>query len=440
MKKRMLSVLLAMSMLFGMTACKKGTEEKAAEDTDPKVKISFLSRYANPENRRDQYYLGKLEEFKESHPNVEIEDLSVVEGDSYISKMKTLIASGNVPDLFICSYEMPRLEMAENHTIADLEPLIESESWTGPADKKWFEGYSFEADGVEGIYGIPNALGTAQIFVNKKIFEDLKLEIPKTWEDLEKQIPVFQNAGIIPCEISAKATPKCSLLFTMLAVKMYGPEIQQQFKNKTVDWTSPEMMAVLDKYKELIDSGVFGSDAVSYSFDNCINDFKDGKTAMLIEYSFMFTTIQDAEIAQDVTCINLLGFEDQPEYWDLWYTDTFEGFCIGSKPDTPEYEAAVDLLTLLLSQDTFNGCAEVMGGGAYPLDVDWDRSNAIPFMLDFEEAYAGCDNITAILPAYLGEAALSDLTASEVQTLFVGRSPEEVAKTLDAEYKKILQK
>ena len=54
MKKRMLSVLLAMSMLFGMTACKKGTEEKAAEDTDPKVKISFLSRYANPENRRDQ--------------------------------------------------------------------------------------------------------------------------------------------------------------------------------------------------------------------------------------------------------------------------------------------------------------------------------------------------------------------------------------------------
>lgn len=436
----MLCVLLTMSMIFGLSACKKVEDEESAKDIDQKVKISFLSRYGNLENRRDQYYLGKVEEFKESHPNVEVEDLSVVEGDSYISKMKTLIASGNVPDLFICSYEMPRLEMAENHTIANLEPLIDSEDWTGPTDKKWFEGYNFEADGLEGIYGIPNALGTAQIFVNTKIFEELKLEIPKTWEELEKQVPVFQEAGIIPCEISAKATPKCSFLFTMLAVKMFGPEIQQQFKDKTVDWTSPEIMAVLEKYKKLIDMGVFGSDAISYSFDYCINDFKEGKTAMLIEYSFTFPTIQDAEIAQDVTCINMLGFEDKPEYWDLWYTDTFEGFCIGAKPDTPEYEAAVDLLTLLLSQDTFNECADVMQGGVYPLDVEWDRSNAVPFMLDFEKAYADCDNITALLPAYLSEASLSDVTATEIQTLFVGRNPEEIAETLNKEYQKVLRK
>lgn len=440
MKRKMLCILLSMSLVFGLAACQKTGSDENTENTSQKVKISFLSRYGNPENRRDQYYLGKVEEFKDSHPNVEVEDLSVVEGDSYISKMKTLIASGNVPDLFICSYEMPRLEMAENHTIADLEPLINSDGWTGPTDKKWFEGYRFEEEGLDGIYGIPNALGTAQIFVNTKIFEDLGLEVPKTWEDLEKQVPAFQDAGIIPCEISAKATPKCALLFSMLAVKMFGPEIQQQFKDKTVDWTSPEIMAVLEKYKELIDMGVFGSDAISYSFDNCINDFKEGKTAMLIEYSFMFTTIQDAEIAQDVTCINMLGFEDKPEYWNMWYTDTFEGFCIGAKPDTPEYDAAVDLLTLLLSQDTFNECADVMGGGAYPLDVEWDRSKAVPFMLDFEKAYADCDSITAILPAYLGEASLSDLTASEVQTLFVGRTCEEVAETLNAEYRKVLQK
>lgn len=442
MKKRMLSLMLAACMVLGMTACGSSGEGGGKSDTGEsgdKVKISFLSRYANEDNRRDQYYLEKVDEFLEENPNIEIEDLSITASDSYMSKMKTMIAAGDVPDLFICSYEMPRYEMAKNGTIANLEDIINSSEWTGPKDPKYFEGYTFEKQGLEGVYGIPNALGTAPLFVNKKIFNDLGLEIPKTWEDLEEAAPTLIEAGITPLTVSAKDTAKCTLLFTQLAVKMYGMDIVDKFKNRDVDWTDEQLMSVLEKYKELIDEGIFGTNAVSYGFDNSLNDFEQGKAAMLLEYSFTLPNIQDMEIEPDISCINFLSFRDKPEYENIWYADAYEGFCIGAEPGTPEYDAAVGLLTKLLSQDTFNGCAEVMGGGVYPLEVQYDESKVCNFMKEFADAYKSCESITTILPAYIDNATLSDLTASEMQTLFVGRTPEDVAKTLNAEYQKVLQ-
>lgn len=441
MKKKVLCLTLATCMVFGLAACgntasDSGDSEGKSED---KVKISFLSRYANEDNRRDQYYLSKVDEFLEENPNVEIEDLSITDSSSYMSKMKTMIAAGDVPDLFICSYEMPRYEMAKNGTIANLEDIINSSEWTGPKDTKYFEGYSFEEDGLKGIYGIPNALGTAPLFINKKIFSDLGLEIPKTWEDLEKAAPTLIDAGITPLTMSAKDTDKCTLFFTQLALKMYGTEITEKFKGKEIDWTDPELMSVLEKFKELIDEGIFGPNAVSYGFDNSLNDFEQGKAAMLLEYSFTLPNIQDMEIEPDITCVNFLSFADKPEYENVWYTDSYEGFCIGAEPGTPEYDAAVGLLTKLLSQDTFNGVADVMGGGVYPLEVQYDESKVCTFMKEFADAYESCEAISTILPAYVGDASLSSLTASEIQTLFVGRSPEEVAKTLNTEYQKALQ-
>lgn len=442
MKKKILCLTLVACMVVGLTACGSSSSGKDGEEKTKgdKVKISFLSRYANPDNRRDQYYLEKVDEFLDENPDVEIEDLSITDTASYMSKMKTMIAAGDVPDLFICSYEMPRYEMAKNGTMANLEEVINSSDWTGPKDHKFFEGYSFEEQGLDGIYGIPNALGTAPVFVNKKIFNDLGLEIPTTWEDLEKAAPTLIEAGIVPMTVSAKDTAKCTLLFTQLALKMYGPEMIQQFKNKEVDWTDPKMMSVLERLKELIDEGIFGPDAVSYGFDNSLNDFAQGKAAMLLEYSFTLPNIQDMEIEPNISCINFLSCKDKPEYKNIWFTDTYEGFCIGAEPGTKEYDAAVGLLTKLLSQETFNGCAEVMGGGVYPLDVQYDKSKVCNFMKEFADAYSSCEEISTILPAYIGDAALSDLTASEMQTLFVGRSPEDVAKTLSVEYEKVLQK
>ena len=109
---------------------------------------------------------------------------------------------------------------------------------------------------------------------------------------------------------------------------------------------------------------------------------------------------------------------------------------ISSKPGTPEYDAACRLLSFMLSADTFKGYAERNGGGAFPVGFDFDLSKAKnvvgSFMEEFSKRSASTDEFTA----YLNNASLVDTTRTEFQSLFVGRSPEEVCKTLAEQYSK----
>ena len=56
------------------------------------------------------------------------------------------------------------------------------------------------------------------------------------------------------------------------------------------------------------------------------------------------------------------------------------------------------------------------------------------------EEYKNCSDITAMLTAYCNDPVIADLTASELQTLFVGRSAEDIAGTLNTEYQKAFGK
>ena len=93
----------------------------------------------------------------------------------------------------------------------------------------------------------------------------------------------------------------------------------------------------------------------------------------------------------------------------------------------------------MLSQETFNQYAQVMGGGAYPLEVEFDDSSASNVMKDFMEAYKDCTDITAMFTAYCDDTVIADGTGSELQTLFVGRNTDEIADTLNQEYEKVLK-
>lgn len=460
--KKLLSVALAMSMAFSLTACggassggnaagtgdgKEASVDGGGQDGSKqdgggqgKVRLTYLSRYTNPEDKRAKFFMDKLDEFRSQNPDVEIEDISVTDSDAYISKMKSLIAAGAAPDVFACSYEMPRYDLAKNGAIANVESLIQSPDWTGPSDPKFFLGYEFKDRGLEGVYGVPNNLATIQMFINTKLLEEKGLKVPRTWEDMEAIAGPLIEDGITPVGLSAKNKPKCIQFYTMLGMKMYGMDFQKKFMDGKVDWNDPQVMAVLDKFKSYVDMGMFGPDAISFAYDNVMSDFEQGKVAVMFEVSYQFAKIQDMSNSQDVLCVNVFGFEDKPEYKDIWFTDYFEGLCIGSKPGTREYDAAIKLFTFMLSQETFNQYAGTMGGGAYPLEVEFDQDKVGNIMADFMEEYKNCSNITAMLTAYCNDPVIADLTASELQTLFVGRSAEDIAGTLNTEYQKAFGK
>ena len=94
------------------------------------------------------------------------------------------------------------------------------------------------------------------------------------------------------------------------------------------------------------------------------------------------------EFADQIDCVNFPYFESAPENKNIWFASTSEGFCISAEPGTPEYDAACKLMAFMLSKETFEGYAEVAGGGVYPVDIDYDASKSPNPMKTFMEGYA----------------------------------------------------
>ncbi len=449
--KKMLSFALAFTLALGIFAgCGGGSGSTAASGgtaasgnaaastadagaTGDKVTLTYLSRYANPEEPRSQFYMGKLQEFLDENPNVVIEDMSVSDGDAYISKIKSSIAAGNPPDLFISDSFSSLLDLVETGMVQDISGLIESPEWTGPSDPDVLAPFTYGAQGIEGVYGVPNQVVTEQMFVNKKLLEENGFEVPETWEDIIAMVPTFEEQGIAPVGLGSKIPYRAGALHTAIYLKMFGPEFMERYQSGELKWTDPDSLAVLEKYAELVNAGVFGPDDVAMDDLTLIEEFIKGNYPMAISPSFFFSLYQNAENAGDFVCINIPYFADKPEFKDNWNSSTQEGFVVSAAPGTPEYDAATKLLTKLLSKETFTEYAELLGGGVFPLDVEFDATKADPIMQGFMDAYASRTGVGDDIARASKNTGLLPVFWSETQSLFVGRTPQEVADTLQKE-------
>ena len=463
--KKIVSMLLVLVMLLGLTACaNQQTQQPAAQNTQsdttktetPKtdadavqteepeqtVTISYLSRYTNPEVPRHKFFLDKLEEFRALYPNIIVEDVSIAEADSYKSTLRASVAAGTAPTLFICSDAFPHLEWASNGVMSDLTPILESSDWEGPTDPAVFESFSFANEGLDGVYGVPNGVVNSPVYVNTKLLKQYNLETPQTWEEVVAMAEVLKAADpeIIPFSVSAKTTSDLGRFFSEFVVRMYGLEFRDKFIVHEVKWTDPEMIQALEKFKELIDMGIFGPDAVSFDTDSNVAKFGEGKVAMLFTATWFWDRFNGFDFADEIDCVNFPYFENAPENKDIWFATTSEGFCISAPVGSPEYEAAGKLLNFMLSKSTFEQYAsEIAEGGIYPLEIDFDLSAASHPMGTFMEGYATRSATTDIIGTYMNNSGVLNITNTELQTLFVGQDVQTVAENLQAQYDELFQ-
>ncbi len=131
-------------------------------------------------------------QYERDHPNIKITRVHA-DGPDYASKLKTMLASGDPPDLFYLSYEFVP-EFARMHLLADLGPQI-----AGLADgKQWLGGFypilldAFRFDGQKigrgPLYGIPKDFSTMVMYVNCDLFARAGISVPYggwTWDEFE---------------------------------------------------------------------------------------------------------------------------------------------------------------------------------------------------------------------------------------------------------------
>lgn len=120
------------------------------------------------------------------------------ENSEYNNKLSLNIASGSLPDIFFCNNYRTFLQLAQNGLLADLTDIYDDNiSDTIKGIDKSYNGRNFEPVTIDGrIMAIPGGNLDGQqnlLWLRKDWLDNLGLDVPDTFEDLEKVLYAFVN-------------------------------------------------------------------------------------------------------------------------------------------------------------------------------------------------------------------------------------------------------
>jgi len=287
MKKfgKLFSMVMTTSVLASALAgCSSSSSSStSAADVDKEVTIRVESTFTGA----DPYtavWQQAIKDFQTKYPKIKVVDEATsAASEAFKTKINTDFASGNEPDV------------TYGFNGAAGKPLVESGkeiTWEDELDKDTAWAANFKKAPLEAVkdngklYALPYLGFFEGMWVNVDVFKNNGLEVPKTYDDIIKDIPILNAKGITPIACSFAEEPH--YLIETLILSMGG--VAGHAKAFDASWAPALALA-----KDLYDKKAFTADALTIKQASCAQLFSDKKAAMFISGSWSGGAFKDKE-------------------------------------------------------------------------------------------------------------------------------------------------
>lgn len=245
------------------------------------------------------------EAYMKAYPNVTVKVNYIpggVEGDAII---KTQLASGTAADVFVYNTGALLQAIDPVRNLVDLK----NEPWM----KKVNTGFIPSATGADGgIYAAPyGAAMGGGILYNKKVYAQLNLKIPLTWNEFMANNAKIKKAGLVPVINSFKDswTTQLFVLGDHFNVAAAMPGFEKKFtENKIVLAKNKATLAGFSYLEQIRKAGYTNKDAAATTFAKALEYLALGKG---VHYP-MLTAGIDTIVTNFPTKAPDIGFFAQP--------------------------------------------------------------------------------------------------------------------------------
>lgn len=281
MKKKVLSMALASAMavsLFGGVTV--GAEE--SEIGGSLIIWEHSDQFTEP-------LKAVVAGFNEKYPDVDVQ-IEVKTSDQYYNLLQTAMQAGETPDVFWTN----GLATTHYKSYADAGYLMDL---TDAVDFSLYEGTTAMnivtmEDGK--VYSTPTAeTGGRCVYYNKDIFEELGLEIPKTFSEFEAVLAKIAESDYTP--IAFSATDPWAILFQFEPVLngMSVDWVKEYEENGTIKVNDERVVAAFDKMLEWAEKGYYGKGYLGVDESGALLAFSKGEAAMCVEGTWNISTIDE---------------------------------------------------------------------------------------------------------------------------------------------------
>ncbi len=326
--------------------------------------LEIFSWWAGDEGPALEALIAK---YNELYPNVEVINATVTGGSGVNARavLKTRMLGGDPPDSFQvhAGQELIGTWVVAN-AMEDLTFLFEEEGWMDVFPEGLIELLSTE----EGIWSVPVNIHRSNVlwYVPANL-EEWGVEVPADWDAFLEMCPTLEEQGVIPLVVGENWT--VVHLWENVALAELGPEGYRQLWAGEKAWTDEDVVAVWDKFSQILDCTNIDVDAASLPWQQATDKVVNGEGA--------FNVMGDWAAGYMVTTLGLtpgegFGWAPSPGTEGVFnmLSDSF-GLPVGA----PHRDNAIAWLRLLGSkegQDIFN---PLKGSIAARIDSDLSLYN-----------------------------------------------------------------
>lgn len=281
MTRKILSILLAILMVLAMVPA-------LADAGNYTIKV--LTIWPEDKELEDGAIIYKIcEEYCAAHEGFSFE-YEFVEQFDMASKLSILIASNDVPDIFIYEDGAALDALVERDAIVNLSTDFEKLGYTleevyNPAALSAKHALS----SYEDIYSLPHRMTMEGIWYNKTIFEQYNLEVPTAWAELENVCDTLLANGVQPIAAAGLNEWPITRWIMNYATRLGGHDVHLKAStNDGITFNDPIFVQAAAKTQEMFEKGYFGKGFNSIDDDTGI--FLGGMSGMLYMGSWVTST------------------------------------------------------------------------------------------------------------------------------------------------------
>lgn len=212
-------------------------------------------------------------EYERTHPGVRI-DFRTFRNTEYLARARQALARDGGPDIVQMKSYGQLQEFVDAGRLVALDSQIGELNEVAPEIAAGVRG---DRDGR--LYGVPYSLVTLQVFYNKKIFTENRIQPPTTWAELIAVSERLKQRGITPFSVSGKEPWTLPILHEIFGATRYGGrDFGKAVLAGARNFADRDYAASLDVVRQL--RGYFPARPTALSYVQAQELFLSGQAAM----------------------------------------------------------------------------------------------------------------------------------------------------------------
>lgn len=442
MKKKLVSVLMAFSMMAALTAC-GGSNTNSGQNADPaatkaqgeksaqageSVVIKVFSNQTDRKNGQGFIEQTLFDNYMAENPSIKIE-IEALDDEAYKTKFKAYAAGSGMPDL-VNVWGQPSFlnEVIDAGVLAEL-------------DANAYANYDFIPGALDGfskdgkLYGLPRNTDVMGFYYNKAIFEANGWEVPATYDELLALAGKAKEVGIIPVSMDGSDRWPLSIYVHDLLAKLDGSTSEKvRASVASGDFTDPSYVKAAELLRKAVDAGLFQSGFETADYGTALNLFANGQAAMYYMGSWEMSMANNPDVVPEVR--ENIGVFMMPEVeggkGKVTDIAAWNGGGYAVTANSKVKDEAVKLLNYMFEPSNWsklaweNGvCMSAQNYSAY-----LTGSETVP-QKAFTDIVTGSTSITGVTFNDLGNSAFKTMSEDLSQELAIGaRTPEQFVTEL----------